>query len=232
MERENPELIAAEKDFEKEQFRAEIDRLRSELSKAHEEITYLKKKNNHDFLTGLYNREFFQQQVGKKIEQINKPSLDERREGSGPKNITAIFIDLDNFKWINDEFGHEIGDRVLKEAAEALKSNIRSDKDIAARLGGEEFVVVMSDATEEAAKKKAEYLLEQISRRTKMQTGGDVSDAFISAEASIGVAEFQKGENLSDFISRSDKAMYAAKESGKNRVVSFSEIPERENENN
>lgn len=228
MERESSGLITPEKDLEKEQLLAEVGDLKLKLDKAYQEIEDLKKKSDYDFLTGLYNRRFFNQQTEKIINQINKPFSGERRERSASKNITAIFIDLDNFKWINDKFGHETGDRVLKEAAEALKSSVRGDKDIAARIGGEEFVVLMSDTTEEVAKKKAEDLLKQISRRTTMHTGDDISNPFISVEASIGVAEFKKGENLSDFISRSDKAMYIAKESGKNQVIAFSEIPDRE----
>lgn len=227
MERENHLLIPQESDIEK-QLRAENENLKIMLEKANQEIEELKRKTKYDFLTGLHNRDFFHEQAKRKIDQINKPLLDERRERGAPKNISAIFIDVDNFKWINDEFGHEMGDRALKEVAEALKSSVRSDKDIAARIGGEEFVVLMSDTTEEMAKKKAEDLLKQISRRATLQMGERISDPFISVEASVGVAELKKGEDLIDFISRSDKAMYTAKENGKNRVVSFSEIPKED----
>ena len=215
-----------------EQIKKENAELRQENAELRKKIEELQEKSQHDFLTGLYNRDFFQQQAGKKVDQINKPFSDERRERGALKDVAVIFIDVDNFKWINDEFGHEAGDRVLREVAEALKSSVRGDKDVAARIGGEEFAVLMSDTTEEMARKKAEDLLKQISRRTTMQMGSNLSDPFISVEASMGVAEFKKGENLSDFISRSDKAMYIAKESGKNQVVAFSEIPEQESAEN
>jgi len=183
------------------------------------EIERLKKLAYHDALTGALTRGTFQEAAGAFLEEV-AVSRQEKRSSFLIKSFSVLFIDADNFKSINDNHGHETGDRVLKKIVEIVENKVRGS-DFVGRWGGEEIVVGLLGANEEDAYEIAEKIR------------ADVEDTKISAESSqvsltvsAGVAEF-KGENeiLEELVARADKAMYAAKhERGKNNLVKYSEL--------
>jgi two-component system cell cycle response regulator len=158
-----------------------------------------------DPLTKLHNRRFFQNQL--------QAILAESVARATP--VSVAVIDLDHFKQVNDTYGHDSGDEVLKEAAERLKKVLRGI-DVLARFGGEEFVVVMPDTESFAAGKVAERLRASIEKKPFIVSGGTKQ---ISQTVSIGVASTIDGSGEADKLFKAaDDALYAAKRSGRNRV--------------
>ena len=154
----------------------------------------------HDSLTGIYNRHKF-------IEEFNKEL---KRSDRHNHNIAFAIMDIDKFKHINDEYGHNIGDLVLKTLADVIKENIR-ETDCFARWGGEEFVLLLP----ETEQKGAIALAEKIRNAVEKKNFNLASNVTIS----IGVSTYKKGEALESIYSRADKALYASKEQGRNRVT-------------
>jgi two-component system cell cycle response regulator len=122
--------------------------------------------------------------------------------------------DVDHFKAVNDTYGHDAGDEVLRAVAQRILANIRSF-DMAARLGGEEFVVVMPDTPPEDAMAAAERLRAKIAESPLAVVGGRA----ICVTASLGVAASIRGDESATLLKRADQALYAAKRDGRNRVV-------------
>jgi diguanylate cyclase (GGDEF)-like protein len=154
-----------------------------------------------DSLTGIANRRIFLESLGGAI------SFAQRHQTP----LSIIMADLDDFKSVNDTFGHKAGDRVLQAFAILLMENSRQE-DLAARFGGEEFIMMLPGAgAEEAA-----VLGERVRRHWQEMTSPGFS---IRVTASFGVATYQPGETLDGFIERADQALYDAKMLGKNQVV-------------
>ena len=161
---------------------------------------------HHDVLTGLANRTVFEEQLARSLDRVKRHF----------QNVTLLFIDLDNFKTINDSRGHQSGDAVLRAIAGRLAAFSRKG-DIVARLGGDEFAVVMDDdeKTEDVAQ-IVPRLLEEIARPLKLQ-GREVS-----VTASIGIAVYPvDGEDTATLLKNADAAMYAAKDNGRNTFRFF-----------
>lgn len=152
-----------------------------------------------DPLTQLYNRSFFIKNLEKEIMRLN-------RYGG---NLAIMFIDLDDFKKLNDTYGHTVGDIVLKEFANLIKNSLR-DIDIAARFGGEEFVIMLPNTEREGAYATAKRLQEKINNTTL--AGHKIS-------ASIGIATYYKGLTAKSLIERADKAMYRVKKTQKGSII-------------
>ena len=160
-----------------------------------------KNKAITDELTGLYNRRFLDERINEEIQHsdlYNEP-------------ISMIILDLDHFKHINDTWGHPVGDEVLKQTAKIASSIIRKS-DVLFRLGGEEFLVLMPQTTTNDALVVAENIRETLDKNSDPIAG--------KITASFGVAEKMKSESFNSFYKRVDKALYHAKEGGRNRVVS------------
>ena len=155
-----------------------------------EERNYLSEVANIDTLTGLNNRRV----------------LSRIRNYSG-----ILLLDVDNFKTINDTYGHSTGDYVLKKIAEILKNNTRAS-DYVCRYGGDEFVCVFEDCPEEIMKKRAEEIRTLIEQETEL--------SHHNVTASIGIA-FQNEESIEDLIKKADEGLYDAKRSGKNQVSEY-----------
>jgi diguanylate cyclase (GGDEF)-like protein len=155
-----------------------------------------------DALTGLSNRRHFFS-LGEAL--LSEPALEP---------AAALMLDIDHFKGINDRYGHQAGDEVLREVALRLKSALRH-QDHLARLGGEEFAVLISGFSAPGVIEVAERLRHAVAAAPVM-TGTDE----IEVRISIGVAQRREGESLSLVLQRADKALYAAKAGGRNRVVS------------
>ncbi|MDO9629998.1 MAG: sensor domain-containing diguanylate cyclase [Acholeplasmataceae bacterium] len=154
-----------------------------------------------DRMTGLFNKSFLMDELS---EIINKQKA---------REYGVLFLDIDNFKDINDKFGHLFGDDVLTAIAKTIKSNI-AFKDIAIRFGGEELVVFIYNPTKESLLETAEFLRVMISQsRPRLQKYK------FELSVSIGATLMRKKEKHMDAIHRADLAMYTAKSEGKNKVV-------------
>jgi diguanylate cyclase (GGDEF)-like protein len=129
------------------------------------------------------------------------------------KSLSLIFFDIDHFKAINDNYGHECGDIALASSAKRIKENLR-DSDIIFRYGGEEFVILLSDTDANGAELLAERIRASIEHHTiayGMET--------IKITASLGVSTFHDGDTIESFVKHADEAMYTAKNNGRNQVA-------------
>jgi diguanylate cyclase (GGDEF)-like protein len=157
-----------------------------------------------DKLTGLLNRQAFGI-------LIDKVFADYRRD---PRPISIMMIDVDNFKTINDRYGHVGGDHILKQVAERFKEGLRAS-DIAVRWGGEEFLVVLKGCDLEHAQRIAEHLRMDV-EQTQFSAG---NQTIIPVTISIGVSQYDGVESCEAAIHRADEGLYTAKKGGRNRVV-------------
>lgn len=166
-----------------------------------------------DELTGMLNRRGFVDRVDQIFQFIRQHHDQERRHGIRIP-FSVIFIDLDNFKQINDEYGHAAGDAVLKHVAQVFAHSVRQG-DVVARFGGEEFVVALHAVSVD----DAEHVAEKI--RKALESSPCVHEGLtLSLTGSFGVAEYRaEDDTLEQLITRADEAMYQAKQAGKNRVV-------------
>ena len=158
-----------------------------------------------DALTGLYNRRYMESHVGTLVEQA----------AARGKPLTVLVLDIDYFKSINDTYGHDAGDDVLREFAVRIRKSIRGI-DLACRYGGEEFVVVMPETDMAVATMVAERLRRRIaSEPFPIQQGARGIEVTIS----IGIAALGRDDNAASVLKRADQALYRAKRDGRNRVV-------------
>jgi len=159
-----------------------------------------------DQLTGLHNRRYMTGQLGALVNRALR--------GGDP--VSALMIDIDHFKKINDGFGHDIGDEVLREFAVRLASNVRAI-DLPCRYGGEEFMVIMPDTQLEDAQRIAERIRRHVAGSPFRVPGGAEP---LSVTISIGVATTTgPGDTAEALLKRSDEAVYAAKAAGRNTVI-------------
>ncbi|MCX8027788.1 MAG: diguanylate cyclase [Thermodesulfovibrionales bacterium] len=166
----------------------------------------LKESSIRDPLTGLYNRRYLEESYDKLVSGTF-------RRGT---NLGLLMCDLDFFKQVNDVYGHDAGDIILKETANVLKNSVRG-ADIVIRFGGEEFLIILVDTTIGSSIMVAEKIRQRI-EETTIQIRTEVLKKTIS----IGVSEFPKDtENFWEAIKYADVALYKAKEMGRNRVVRF-----------
>ncbi|MEN8166917.1 MAG: GGDEF domain-containing protein [Pseudomonadota bacterium] len=176
----------------------EVENLREELEQSRQQATT-------DSLTGLLNRRAFDNEMSKATEDANL----------SPDNLSLLIIDIDHFKRVNDSHGHLIGDKVIRFIATQLSSNVKG-RDIVARIGGEEFAVLLPNTQVQHAKIVAESIRSkieksQLKRLDNRQPIGDIT-------VSIGTACYKQGEPADDFFHRADKALYQSKDSGRNKV--------------
>ncbi|MGZ9165644.1 MAG: diguanylate cyclase, partial [Anaerolineales bacterium] len=164
----------------------------------------LREQSFRDALTGLYNRRY--------MEEVLKQQLNRVTRQLHPLGI--IMIDIDHFKIFNDTYGHAAGDALLRELGRFLQSHIRGE-DIACRYGGEEFILIMPDASLKAAQQRAEYL-RQGARQLRLQ---DASQFHEGITLSAGVAIYpQHGLTIENVVRAADAALYHAKQKGRDRV--------------
>lgn len=173
-----------------------------------------------DPLTGLYNYRYFYQKLAQEMgraERYKRP-------------LSLVLIDIDDFKLINDTYGHLEGDHVLKTAARLISKNIRKFHeptmtkeivyiDTVARYGGDEFIIILPESRLEGAVASAERLrrlIEENLAQTALLIGSD--ETLRNITASFGITSYKKGEKTEEIIKRVDRAMYRAKEMGKNRI--------------
>jgi len=170
----------------------------SDITLAEKYKIELEKLTITDSLTGIGNRRYFHQHLKEKIASAKRYEYD----------LGIIMLDIDNFKIVNDTYGHDVGDEVLKEYSKLIFSDLR-ENDIFCRIGGEEFMIILPHVNAEEAFKVANKLRERISSSKKI----------VAITMSFGVTEYIRGEEMDFIFKRVDSALYEAKNSGRNRVV-------------
>ncbi|KAF2960845.1 diguanylate cyclase [Thermotoga sp. 38H-to] len=161
----------------------------------------LEKLSVTDELTGLFNRRKMDEELEKEFHLWKR----HRRP------FSLLMIDIDDFKKVNDTYGHLVGDDVLKRVARLLVSSLRAS-DVVARWGGEEFLILCPETTLNEAMSLAERI------RTKIE--GETFENGLNVTVSIGVCEMKDHETIDDLLKEADDNLYLAKQRGKNRVVS------------
>ena len=176
------------------------------------ELEKTKNESLVDGLTGAYNRLGFDRKIKNLVE----------RNTITKAPFCLLLLDIDSFKEINDQYGHPIGDRVLLAFVQKCNEEIRKD-DFVARMGGDEFSVILPGASLRNATKKAKQLCKNISSTRYALTGSDDSQE-LSFSVSIGIGAYRDGDTVASLMDRTDKALYNAKHSGKARVSSEKEV--------
>lgn len=164
--------------------------------------------SNRDPLTGLLTRAFFDDELPALAEKCSRADVP----------FCCVFVDVDRFKAVNDNYGHQLGDEVLVAIGRLVMVGVR-DADPCMRYGGEEIVLFLPGSTEMGAAEVAER-----TRKTIMGHDWDRTSPGLRITASFGVAERYSDESLKDWLRRADEAVYSAKHSGRNRVVRASTI--------
>ena len=186
------------------------------------ELTRLRDLVFKDELTGVLNRRGFYERFTRLFsEAVYHKEHSETKRSVEIADFAVLFIDLDDFKQINDSYGHDTGDEILQQIA-TICTNIIRDLDGIARFGGEEFVIVLPGATEAQAYHKAENLRQSITQDITLAT-----DPTHRVTASIGVTSLaaSDADDLDELVAYADQAMYEAKtKRGKNAVVRYSEL--------
>ena len=168
-----------------------------------------------DHLTGLKTLKVFERELDQSLKMI-RGEIKEHRAGADPlKEISLISIDIDHFKQINDTLGHPAGNEVLKKISTLLMESVR-ETDIVARVGGEELMVLLHSADQVFATQKAEEL--------RMEVEQLAFDAYpeLKVTASFGVISSSDSTDAKTLFEHADKALYAAKRGGRNRVEAYS----------
>ena len=159
-----------------------------------------------DGLTDLYNRRFLEEYIEQEQAIIQRDNT----------RYDILMIDIDYFKLVNDTYGHDVGDTVIKTLSDILKSSIR-EADMAIRYGGEEFLVLLHEATDESTQKVASTIHQKF-KETKFTVGSEVMEKTLS----IGVASLPKhSDSIWKVIKYADTALYEAKNTGRNRIIHF-----------
>lgn len=162
------------------------------------------KSINTDYMTKLYNKCYFDTCIKTALREASK---------SG-RSFSLMVIDIDDFKDVNDRFGHLTGDEVLKDIAASIKKCTRDD-DLCFRYGGDEFVIILPNTTKE----QAGYIGQRIQSRILSNGHGREGLPEISISLSIGIAQWEPGVNASDLTEWADKAMYSSKNKGKKQMT-------------
>lgn len=196
-------------------------RFEQEIKESNKEITQLRKNLEDtrleamtDPLTGLYNRKFF-----------NTAFFQAAREASvAGTPLSVLMLDIDHFKKFNDTYGHNLGDLVLKQVARCLASCVKG-RDVTARFGGEEFVILLPDTAIKHAMIVAEQVRKTVAGKKIVvrSTGKSLGKITLS----IGVAQLRSSEDVTMLLERADAAMYLAKNSGRNRIAAEEEIDDQ-----
>ncbi|MGE3179034.1 MAG: diguanylate cyclase [Vicinamibacterales bacterium] len=163
-----------------------------------------------DPVSGLFNRRYFHVRLEEELQRSRRHEIP----------LALLMMDIDDFKAVNDMYGHLVGDSVIRETAEIVRRAVRVF-DVCTRFGGEEFAVIMPASSEEGAAAVAE----RIRSRVAAYRSGDRALADLRVSVSIGLALSEPGLTAHDLIGRADEALYAAKRAGKNRVRAFGPDP-------
>lgn len=180
-----------------------------------------------DGLTRVYSRGHFDAHLGQEISRARRhlrQQKEQRKTGADATRLSLVLVDIDHFKKVNDIYGHQTGDAVLRAVGGMLMEAVRA-MDIVSRYGGEEFAVTFPDTRRDDALRVAERLREGFAELGCTTPGGEP----LLVTASFGVATWpDDAEDMRGLVAAADKALYRAKHGGRNRVVSAADDPERE----
>ena len=194
-----------EKQFKKEKRRSsKMKSIRKNLNTVKKQLGEANNTARVDHLTGAFNRKTFDEytdQYWKLFKASRQP-------------VTVMLVDIDHFKKINDSYGHDVGDFVLKELVTTLKSLFTREADLLARIGGEEFAILLPDFTSDHAMVKAEEVLNKVRGAAYVHDGRE-----IRFTVSMGIAQLNEGENIAGWIKRADLALYNSKNTGRNKAT-------------
>jgi diguanylate cyclase (GGDEF)-like protein/PAS domain S-box-containing protein len=165
----------------------------------------LREQSVRDHLTGLFNRRYMEETLERELHRATRKQL----------SLGIIMLDVDDFKRFNDNFGHAVGDAILRELGNLLLEHVR-EEDIACRYGGDEFIIVLPDASQAVTHERAEFICEY-AKQFHLQFEGR---AFEAVTFSLGIAVFpEDGVISADLLKVADDALYRAKRGGRGRVV-------------
>ena len=181
-----------------------MSRVKKNLDQVRKQLVEANQSMRTDHMTGVYNRRSFDEQMKNHLRLA---------EFSGAP-VTLVIADIDHFKKVNDAYGHDIGDFVIKECASSLRDAFPSDQAFVARIGGEEFAVLLTGISEAEAAQMGENLLEKV--RKEVFVHGPLEIRFT---ISMGIASAQAGETAEAWLKRADEALYNSKNSGRNRLT-------------
>jgi len=181
---------------ELEQYKMKVTKLQTDLNK-------YKTESITDHLTGLFNRKYMDMKLSEEIERYKRMNIP----------FCVMLVDIDHFKSVNDNYGHLVGDQVLKHLSKLIKENIRKT-DFAFRYGGEEFLVILSNADI----RNSSHIAEQIRKKLETVNFALKGNSF-NVTASFGIASFENTDDAESVIKKADKRLYNAKETGRNKVV-------------
>jgi diguanylate cyclase (GGDEF)-like protein len=182
---------------ELEQYKKQVNQLQSDLNR-------YKNESIQDHMTGLYNRKYMDMKLAEEIDRF-------KRMGTP---FSIVMADIDKFKSVNDTYGHQVGDQVLKHMAQLIKENIRKT-DFAFRYGGEEFMMMLVNADVRNAMHVSEMI-----RKKLEATNFSLKDCSFNVTASFGVAQFKPEDTAESAIKLADERLYTAKQTGRNKIVS------------
>lgn len=188
-----------------------LDETSSEVSRLRDDLEKMKREALTDGLTGIANRKAFDE----KLRDAAMASMESGQE------LSLLLVDVDFFKRINDNFGHQAGDQVIRLMAKTLKQCVKG-RDTTARYGGEEFAIILPATKLEDAKHLAENIRHTIQDLDVVSENRN--EAIGKITVSIGIACFQLGEPLARMIERTDQALYLAKSSGRNLVMTENDL--------
>lgn len=189
-----------------QQLESQLDKSTHAMENLQRDLESIRREALTDGLTGLANRKAFDDQIQEISDEADKTK----------NNFTLLMLDIDHFKSFNDNFGHQVGDQVLRLVARTLLDGVKG-KDFATRYGGEEFAIILPQTDLESGVIVAEHLRKAVASKDVINrnTGEKLSRITISA----GVAERYRGEAVEELIERSDAALYTAKHNGRNQVA-------------
>lgn len=194
--------------FKRDRYRQEtLQKVEKNLSTVRKKLVEVNQNMRVDHLTKAFNRMSFDEQIKKHYHLFELSKTP----------VSLLTLDIDFFKKINDSYGHDIGDYVLVECVKLLKETCNKSGEFVARVGGEEFAIILPDCNLEDATKKADEILNRV--RKEVFVHGKLEIRFT---VSIGVAQATEGESLTKWVKRADEALYHSKQFGRNR---YSIIP-------
>lgn len=205
--------IVAVRDIEREHVYQHVivSREISERKKLEERLRFMA---YHDNLTHLPNRSFLLKEFPKLIEKANTNNT----------SISVLYLDGDDFKSVNDDFGHDIGDDFIRHFSDAVLASIRSE-DLVARIGGDEFVILINNVSKEPSERKQQtkWIIERI--QTSLKQGWKIRDTSFTPTSSIGISFYpEHGLTIDELLKKADIALYEGKRRGKNQYIVFDEI--------
>ena len=189
------------------QLNQELEEATSQIQTLSKQLEETEREVLLDALTGLNNRKAFDRKINDLCEKFDK----------NEEFFSVVMLDIDYFKKFNDQYGHQVGDEVLRIVGSHLKENLKG-KDFPSRYGGEEFIVLLPNTKLDKAYIVAEQIRETISKkRLKIKKTGQ---ALGNITVSVGVSEIREGDTAISVVERADSALYLAKDSGRNNVKS------------